>query len=69
MSSGIEIILVDDDQALRRATRQTLELAGYAVHDFGDDDGLAHAAGSCARSPSSPRRSSSSRISFFAILP
>lgn len=35
MSSGIEIILVDDDQALRRATRQTLELAGYAVHDFG----------------------------------
>lgn len=35
MSSGIEIILVDDDQALRCATRQTLELAGYAVHDFG----------------------------------
>ena len=35
MSSGIEIILVDDDQALRRATRQTLELAGYAVRDFG----------------------------------
>lgn len=35
MSSGIEIILVDDDQALRRATRQTLELAGYPVRDFG----------------------------------
>ena len=34
MSSGIEIILVDDDQALRRATRQTLELAGFAVRDF-----------------------------------
>lgn len=31
----IEIILVDDDQALRRATRQTLELAGYPVRDFG----------------------------------
>lgn len=35
MSTGIEIILVDDDQALRRATRQTLELAGYPVRDFG----------------------------------
>lgn len=35
MSSGIEIILVDDDQALRRATRQTLELADYPVRDFG----------------------------------
>ena len=32
---SIDIILVDDDQALRRATRQTLELAGYAVRDFG----------------------------------
>lgn len=32
---SIEIILVDDDQALRRATRQTLELGGYAVRDFG----------------------------------
>ncbi|MFN4204849.1 MAG: sigma-54-dependent transcriptional regulator [Agrobacterium albertimagni] len=31
---SIDIILVDDDQALRRATRQTLELAGYAVRDF-----------------------------------
>ncbi|PYB73170.1 sigma-54-dependent transcriptional regulator [Rhizobium wuzhouense] len=31
---NIEIILVDDDQALRRATRQTLELAGYVVSDF-----------------------------------
>jgi two-component system C4-dicarboxylate transport response regulator DctD len=35
MSREIEIILVDDDQSLRRATRQTLELAGYAVRDFG----------------------------------
>ncbi len=35
MSTGIEIILVDDDQALRRATRQMLELAGYPVRDFG----------------------------------
>ena len=32
---SIDIFLVDDDQALRRATRQTLELAGYAVRDFG----------------------------------
>lgn len=32
---SIEIILVDDDQALRRATRQTLELGGYTVRDFG----------------------------------
>ncbi|MBX9466400.1 MAG: sigma-54 dependent transcriptional regulator [Rhizobium sp.] len=32
---SIEIILVDDDAGLRRATRQTLELAGYAVRDFG----------------------------------
>lgn len=28
------IILVDDDNALRRATRQTLELAGFDVQDF-----------------------------------
>ncbi|WP_183653469.1 sigma-54-dependent transcriptional regulator [Brucella daejeonensis] len=28
------VILVDDDTALRRATRQTLELAGYNVADF-----------------------------------
>ncbi|KQW29234.1 Fis family transcriptional regulator [Rhizobium sp. Root274] len=34
MTAGIEIILVDDDTDLRRATRQTLELAGYAVRDF-----------------------------------
>ncbi|MDH4412153.1 MAG: sigma-54 dependent transcriptional regulator, partial [Rhizobium sp.] len=32
---SIDIILVDDDPALRRATRQTLELAGYPVRDFG----------------------------------
>ncbi|TPF77201.1 sigma-54-dependent Fis family transcriptional regulator [Brucella gallinifaecis] len=32
---NIPVILVDDDEALRRATRQTLELAGYAVTDFG----------------------------------
>ncbi len=35
MTDSIEIILVDDDTDLRRATRQTLELAGYAVRDFG----------------------------------
>ncbi|MGL3607173.1 sigma-54-dependent transcriptional regulator [Rhizobium sp. G187] len=34
MSNAIEIILVDDDAALRRATRQTLELAGFPVRDF-----------------------------------
>jgi two-component system C4-dicarboxylate transport response regulator DctD len=28
------VILVDDDKALRRATRQTLELAGFEVADF-----------------------------------
>ncbi|WP_445253723.1 sigma-54-dependent transcriptional regulator [Ochrobactrum sp. MYb379] len=32
---NIPVILVDDDKALRRATRQTLELAGYEVQDFG----------------------------------
>ncbi|WP_273728473.1 sigma-54 dependent transcriptional regulator [Brucella gallinifaecis] len=32
---NIPVILVDDDNALRRATRQTLELAGYEVQDFG----------------------------------
>ncbi len=32
---NISVILVDDDKALRRATRQTLELAGYEVLDFG----------------------------------
>lgn len=31
---NIPVILVDDDNALRRATRQTLELAGYQVQDF-----------------------------------
>ncbi|MGU3401526.1 sigma-54-dependent transcriptional regulator [Brucellaceae bacterium D45D] len=30
----LPIILVDDDNALRRATRQTLELAGFGVQDF-----------------------------------
>lgn len=30
----LPIILVDDDNALRRATRQTLELAGFDVQDF-----------------------------------
>jgi two-component system C4-dicarboxylate transport response regulator DctD len=35
VTDSIEIILVDDDTDLRRATRQTLELAGYAVRDFG----------------------------------
>ncbi len=35
MTDSIEIILVDDDADLRRATRQTLELAGYSVRDFG----------------------------------
>ncbi|CAH0341666.1 sigma-54 dependent transcriptional regulator [Rhizobium sp. CECT 9324] len=34
MSNPVEIILVDDDAALRRATRQTLELAGFSVRDF-----------------------------------
>lgn len=32
---NIAVILVDDDKLLRRATRQTLELAGYQVMDFG----------------------------------
>ena len=31
---NIPVILVDDDKALRHATRQTLELAGYEVLDF-----------------------------------
>lgn len=31
---NIPVLLVDDDNHLRRATRQTLELAGYAVQDF-----------------------------------
>lgn len=31
---NIPVILVDDDKPLRRATRQTLELAGYDVIDF-----------------------------------
>ena len=35
MNDSIEVILVDDDVNLRRATRQTLELAGYPVRDFG----------------------------------
>jgi two-component system C4-dicarboxylate transport response regulator DctD len=35
LSDRIEIILVDDDASLRRATRQTLELGGYPVRDFG----------------------------------
>ncbi|MDH4440429.1 MAG: sigma-54 dependent transcriptional regulator [Rhizobium sp.] len=35
MTDSIEIILVDDDADLRRATRQTMELAGYPVRDFG----------------------------------
>jgi two-component system, NtrC family, C4-dicarboxylate transport response regulator DctD len=35
LTDSIEIILVDDDAGLRRATRQTLELAGYPVRDFG----------------------------------
>jgi two-component system, NtrC family, C4-dicarboxylate transport response regulator DctD len=34
VTESIEIVLVDDDAELRRATRQTLELAGYAVRDF-----------------------------------
>ncbi|NKN35627.1 sigma-54-dependent Fis family transcriptional regulator [Agrobacterium sp. a22-2] len=34
MSTAIEIILVDDDADLRRATQQTLELAGFAVRAF-----------------------------------
>ncbi|TPP11893.1 sigma-54-dependent transcriptional regulator [Rhizobium glycinendophyticum] len=46
MTAGIEIILVDDDTDLRRATRQTLELAGYAVRDFaGAQQALAELAG------------------------
>ena len=34
MDKSPSVILVDDDRALRRATRQTLELAGFDVSDF-----------------------------------
>lgn len=34
MDKSPSVILVDDDKALRRATRQTLELAGFEVADF-----------------------------------
>ncbi len=34
MDKSPSVILVDDDKALRRATRQTLELAGFDVADF-----------------------------------
>ena len=34
MTPNFPVILVDDDAALRRATRQTLELAGLTVTDF-----------------------------------
>ncbi len=34
MGKSPSVILVDDDKALRRATRQTLELAGFEVTDF-----------------------------------
>lgn len=34
MTPNFPVILVDDDAALRRATRQTLELAGLTVSDF-----------------------------------
>ena len=34
MDKSPSVILVDDDKALRRATRQTLELAGFGVADF-----------------------------------
>ncbi len=34
MDKSPSVILVDDDRALRRATRQTLELAGFDVADF-----------------------------------
>lgn len=34
MDKSPSVILVDDDKALRRATRQTLELAGFEVTDF-----------------------------------
>ncbi|MBC2885276.1 sigma-54-dependent Fis family transcriptional regulator [Ochrobactrum sp. CM-21-5] len=36
MDKPLPVLLVDDDKALRRATRQTLELAGYMVTDFGN---------------------------------
>ncbi len=35
-SATTEIFLIDDDADLRRATRQTLELAGFPVRDFAD---------------------------------
>ncbi len=34
MDKAFSVILVDDDDSLRRATRQTLELAGYSVTSF-----------------------------------
>lgn len=36
MDNSLPVILVDDDKALRRATRQTLELAGFTVADYGN---------------------------------
>lgn len=36
MNHPHSVILVDDDRALRRATRQTLELAGFSVTDYGN---------------------------------
>ncbi len=36
MQDKTDIILIDDDADLRRATRQTLELAGFAVEDHAD---------------------------------
>ncbi len=35
MARSFPVVLVDDDNALRRATRQTLELGGFSVTDFG----------------------------------
>ena len=34
-----EILLVDDEDELRRSTAQSLELAGFAVRDFDNAEG------------------------------
>ncbi|SFU20409.1 sigma-54 dependent transcriptional regulator [Mesorhizobium sp. YR577] len=36
MSQPVSVLLIDDDKDLRRATAQTLELAGFAVSAFAD---------------------------------
>lgn len=45
-----KIVLVDDDDSLRRALVRTVRLAGYAVESFSTADELAHSGVPCNES-------------------